>query len=39
MALVEARSNPSVVFDDVIVGKGKGLNILLQYSSRSFLLC
>jgi hypothetical protein len=32
MALVEARdgpSDPSVAFDDVIAGKGKGLNILL----------
>jgi hypothetical protein len=36
MALVEARdgpSDPSVTFDDVIAGKGKGLNILLQYGS------
>jgi hypothetical protein len=39
MALVEARNDPSVVFDDVIAGKGRGLNILLQYGSRSFLLC
>jgi hypothetical protein len=31
MALVEARLDPSVVFDDFVVGKGKGLNILLQW--------
>ncbi|KAF8540209.1 P-loop containing nucleoside triphosphate hydrolase protein [Trichophaea hybrida] len=30
MALVEARIDPSVVFDDFVVGKGKGLNILLH---------
>ncbi|KAH8777029.1 AAA family ATPase [Hyaloscypha sp. PMI_1271] len=29
-ALVEACNNPSVVFDDVIAGKGRGLNILLH---------
>ena len=29
MALVEARLDPSVVFDDFVEGKGKGLNILL----------
>jgi hypothetical protein len=32
IALVEARdspSDPSVTFDDVIEGKGKGFNILL----------
>jgi hypothetical protein len=32
VALVEARdglSDPSVIFDDVIAGKGRGLNILL----------
>lgn len=39
MALVKARSDPSMVFDNVIVGKGRGLNILLQYGSRLFLLC
>jgi hypothetical protein len=39
MALVEARNDPSVVFDDVIAGKGRGLNILLQYGSRSLLSC
>ena len=31
MALVEARLDPSVEFDDCIVGKGKGINMLLQY--------
>ena len=40
MALVEARNDPrDVMFDDVIAGKGRGLNILLQYDSRSFLSC
>jgi hypothetical protein len=29
MALVEARLDPSVEFDDCIIGKGKGINILL----------
>jgi hypothetical protein len=32
MALIKARnspSNPSITFDNVITGKGKGLNILL----------
>ena len=29
MALVDACLNPSIVFDDFVVGKGKGLNILL----------
>jgi AAA+ superfamily predicted ATPase len=40
MALVEARdgpSDPSMTFDDVIEGKGKGLNILLQYGSALLL--
>jgi hypothetical protein len=40
MALVEARdgpSDPSVTFDDVITGKGKGLNLLLQYGSALLL--
>lgn len=40
MALVEAcdsPSDPSVTFDDVIVGKGKDLNILLQYGSALLL--
>jgi len=31
--------NPSLAFDDVIAGKGRGLNILLQYSSVLFTLC
>ena len=31
MALVEARSDPSVAFDDFVAGKGKGINMLLQY--------
>jgi hypothetical protein len=30
MALVETRLNPSVEFDDCIVGKGRGINMLLQ---------
>ncbi|PMD21103.1 P-loop containing nucleoside triphosphate hydrolase protein [Hyaloscypha hepaticicola] len=30
MALVEACNDPSAVFDDVIAGKGRGLNILLH---------
>jgi SpoVK/Ycf46/Vps4 family AAA+-type ATPase len=38
MALVEAQNDPSVVFDDVIAGKGKGLNILLQYGSMLIVL-
>ena len=39
MALVESRNDSSVKFDDVIAGKGQGLNILLQYSSTlSFVL-
>jgi hypothetical protein len=29
MALIEARLNLSVEFDDYIVGKGKGINMLL----------
>jgi SpoVK/Ycf46/Vps4 family AAA+-type ATPase len=36
MAVVEARDglcDPSLAFDDVIAGKGRGLNILLQYGS------
>jgi hypothetical protein len=37
MALVEARLDPSVEFDDFIVGKGKGTNILLQYGSIPFI--
>jgi hypothetical protein len=34
MALAEAHTNqlPGVTFDDFISGKGKGLNLLLQYS-------
>jgi len=35
MALVEARLNPSMVFDDFVAGKGKGLNMLLQYGPSS----
>jgi hypothetical protein len=31
MALVEARLDLSLEFDDFVEGKGKGLNILLQY--------
>jgi hypothetical protein len=30
MALVEARLDLSLEFDDFVEGKGKGLNILLQ---------
>jgi hypothetical protein len=33
MALVEARINPNVAFDDFVAGKGKGLIMLLQYDS------
>lgn len=38
MALVEARNRhigqePVSEFDDVVAGKGRGLNILLQYGS------
>ena len=32
MALVEARFDPSVEFDDCIVGKGRGINMILQCS-------
>jgi hypothetical protein len=40
MALVEARNDPGdIMFDDVIAGKERGLNILLQYGSGSFLSC
>jgi hypothetical protein len=38
MALVEARLDPSVAFDDFIAGKGKGLIMLLQYDSTPVLL-
>jgi AAA+ superfamily predicted ATPase len=38
MALVEARNDPSAVFDDVIMGKGRGLNILLQYVPSRFFM-
>ena len=38
MALVEARIDPRVVFDDFAAGEGKGLNILLQYGSIQLLL-
>lgn len=37
MALVEARLDPSVEFDDCIVGKGKGINMLLQYGPMSLI--
>ncbi|KAG9228673.1 hypothetical protein BJ875DRAFT_388912 [Amylocarpus encephaloides] len=30
IALVEARNDPSVVFDDFVAGKGKGVNMLLH---------
>ena len=44
MAVVEARAGhvcqrPSFDFDDVVAGKGRGLNILLQYSSPFPLSC
>jgi hypothetical protein len=39
MALVEARLDPSVEFDDCIVGKGKGINMLLQYGPYVARLC
>jgi hypothetical protein len=38
MALVETRIDPRAVFDDFVAGKGKGLNILLQYGSTPLLL-
>ena len=38
MALVESRNDSSAEFDDVIAGKGQGLNILLQYGSTSFFV-
>jgi hypothetical protein len=38
MALVEARLDPSVAFDDFVAGKGKGLIMLLQYDSTLVLL-
>jgi hypothetical protein len=38
MALVEARLNPSVAFDDFVAGKGKGLIMLLQYDFTPVLL-
>ncbi|KAF8847949.1 hypothetical protein BDZ45DRAFT_811180 [Acephala macrosclerotiorum] len=38
MALVEARMDRSVVFDDFVRGKGKGLIALLQYGSTPLLL-
>jgi hypothetical protein len=37
IALVKARLNPSVEFNNFIVGKGKGTNILLQYGSIPFI--
>ena len=30
---------PTVPFDDVIDGKGQGLNVLLKYVGESYLLC
>jgi hypothetical protein len=35
MALAETRNNQElgVAFDDVVEGKGQGLNVLLQYGS------
>jgi hypothetical protein len=38
MALVKARLNPSVAFDDFVAGKGRGLIMLLQYNSTPVLL-
>ncbi|CZR69933.1 uncharacterized protein PAC_19834 [Phialocephala subalpina] len=38
IALVEARMDPSVVFDDFVRGKGKSLIVLLQYGSTPLLL-
>jgi hypothetical protein len=38
MALVKARLNPSVAFNDFVAGKGKGLIMLLQYNSTPVLL-
>jgi Cdc6-like AAA superfamily ATPase len=37
MALVEARLDPSVAFDDFVAGKGKGINMLLQYGLVSLI--
>jgi hypothetical protein len=39
-SLAKARLGlvPAVPFDDVIDGKGRGLNVLLQYVSKAFLL-
>ena len=36
MALAESRSNaaPCAVFDDFVPGKGRGLNVLLQYEKQ-----
>lgn len=38
IALAEAHMNPvpGATFDDFIEGKGRGLNVLLQYDSFSF---
>jgi hypothetical protein len=40
MALAEVHMNPvpGATFDDFIEGKGRGLNVLLQYDSSSFTL-
>jgi hypothetical protein len=38
MALVKARLDLSVAFDDFVAGKGKGLIMLLQYNSTPVLL-
>ena len=38
MALVEACLDPNVAFDDFVAGKGKGINILLQYGLISLML-
>jgi hypothetical protein len=37
MALVEARLDSSVAFDDFVAGKGKGINMLLQYGLVSLI--
>jgi hypothetical protein len=38
MALVEARLNLNIAFDDFVAGKGKGFIILLQYDFTQVLL-
>jgi hypothetical protein len=37
MALMEACLDPSVAFNDFIAGKGKGINMLLQYGLVSLI--